>query len=191
MREAAVKVSKEEYRQRRRQLAGLLEADSVAVMAGRRHTGAFDIFRQNNEFFYVCGVDAPQSYLLIEGKSGKTTLYLPGRDAKMERSEGAMVNATDPSAAQFETGVDEVRHYDEFATDLVGSQVVYTPLEPGEGKQMCRDTVGHGRAANGLDPWDSSASREEAFVRDLKDKIRTAEIRDLLQDRSSRDGSRR
>ena len=70
--------TKQEYGERRRRLAAELENDSVAVLAGRIHTGAFDIFRQNNELFYLSGVDVPQSYLLIEGQAGKSTLYLPG-----------------------------------------------------------------------------------------------------------------
>jgi len=172
--------AKQEYSDRRRRLAAELERDAVAVLAGRIHTGAFDIFRQNNEFFYLCGVDAPQSYLLIQGQTGESTIYLPGRDAKMERSEGLMMNADEPDAAQLQTGVEQVRHYNQLANDLSGCNLIYTPLAPGEGQQMCRDTVGHGREANRLDPWDGSPSREEAFLVGLQDNSCDAEMRDLL-----------
>ena len=172
--------TKQEYGERRRRLAAELENDSVAVLAGRIHTGAFDIFRQNNELLYLSGVDVPQSYLLIEGQAGKSTLYLPGRDAKMERSEGAALNSDDPDSARVETGVEHVRNYDQLAKDLVGRNLIYTPLAPGEGKQMCRDTVGHGREANRLDPWDGSPSREESFLGGLQDNNSDAEVRDLL-----------
>ena len=172
--------TQQEYGDRRRRLAAELENDSVAVLAGRIDTGAFDIFRQNNELFYLCGVDVPQTYLLIEGQAGNSTLYLPGRDANMERSEGAVLNSDDPDSARVETGVEHVRNYDQLAKDLAGRNLVYTPLAPGEGKQMCRDTVGHGREANRLDPWDGSPSREEAFLGGLQDNNSDAEVRDLL-----------
>ena len=170
----------EEYAQRRRKLAATLEAGSVAVLAGRIQTGAFDIFRQNNEFLYLSGVDVPQSYLVIEGQSGETTLYLPGRDAKLERSEGAIANADDSEVAKASTGVDHVKHYEELAKDVANYAIVYTPLQPGEGKQMCRDTLTHGLAANDRDPWDGSVFRERAFVRDLSAKVSGLEVKDLV-----------
>jgi len=170
----------EEYAKRRRKLAATLEAGSVAVLAGRIQTGAFDIFRQNNEFLYLSGVDVPQSYLAIEGQSGETTLYLPGRDAKLERSEVAIVNADDPEAARLSTGVDHVKHYEQLANDVANYAIVYTPLQPGEGKQMCRDTLGHGLAANERDPWDDSVFREKSFARALSDKVAGLEVKDLV-----------
>jgi len=172
--------AKEEYARRRQDLAATLEAGSIAVVAGRIQTGAFDIFRQNNEFLYLSGVEVPQSYLSIEGKSGETTLYLPGRDAKLERSEGAIANADDPEAARLSTGVDHVKHHEQLANDLAKYAIVYTPLQPGEGKQMCRDTLSHGLAANDRDPWDSSVFREQAFVRDLSAKVTGIEVKDLV-----------
>ena len=173
-------VAKEEYRARRQRLVGELEADCVVLLAGRSHTGAFDVFRQNNEFYWLCGVALPHSYLAIDGRTGQSTLYLPSRDAKMERSEGAVANSDDPQMAQEQTGVDRVKSYGDLGKDLDGYNVIYTPLLRGEGKQMCRDTLTHGRESNRLDPWDSRLTREEAFLSSLQVNSPDAELRDLL-----------
>jgi len=55
------------------------------VIAGGSATGAFDLFRQTNEFYYLCGVEVPHAYLLLDGTMRWTTLYLPRRDPKLEK----------------------------------------------------------------------------------------------------------
>ena len=60
--------------------------DGVAVVLGTTEPPGEMPFRQNNQFFYLCGVTEPRSYLILDGRSKKTTLFLPPRNEQRERS---------------------------------------------------------------------------------------------------------
>src|SRR3982751_6641932 len=66
-----------EFAKRRARIAWEIGPDTAAVLRGGISTGAFDIFRQTNEFYYLSGVEVPHACLLIEGGTGNTILYLP------------------------------------------------------------------------------------------------------------------
>ena len=170
----------QEFNQRRQTLAGKMEAGSCAVIPGRGHTGAFDIFRQNNEMYYLCGVAVPQAYLVVEGETATTCIYLPGRDEKMERSEGVSLNCENAGEVQAATGISQVRSYHDLNRDLAERKVIYCPQVPGEGRQVCRDTMQHGRKVNLEDPWDGHLSREEQFLEKIATAVPQVEIRDLV-----------
>ncbi|MEO2022374.1 MAG: aminopeptidase P N-terminal domain-containing protein, partial [Pirellulaceae bacterium] len=138
------------------------------------------IFRQNNEFYYLCGMVVPQAYLVIEAQTGATTIYLPARDEKMERSEGVSLNSDSVAEVQAATGIAEVRSYHELATGLSGKGVIYCPQVPGEGRQVCRDTMQHGRQVHLEDPWDGRESREEQFMANVAGSVPDAVIRDVV-----------
>ena len=50
--------------------------DAVAVIQGAPEMSAEVAFRQNNQFFYLTGVEVPRAILLIDGKAKRSTLYL-------------------------------------------------------------------------------------------------------------------
>jgi Xaa-Pro aminopeptidase len=168
-----------EFAERRARVAEAIGPGAVAVLAGFGETGAFDLFRQSNDFYYLSGVEVPHAYLFIEGGSGRTCLYLPNRDAKHERSEGAQLNADDVDAARQLTGADAVRPLTALAQDLASATAIYLPSSPGEGRQACQDTLRYARKKAEADPWDGRPAREAHFA----DRIRTASpgatIRDL------------
>src|SRR5688572_12571036 len=116
-----------EFAARRSKLAALIGPCAVAVLAGLGDTGAFDLFRQGNEFYYLCGVEVPHAYLLIEGGSARTILYLPDRDPKHEHGEGPQLNADDPDTVRRLTSVDAVRPLGALAADLATAATVYAP----------------------------------------------------------------
>ena len=67
-----------EFSDRRAKVFDAIGDNALAVLQGAAPSGTFDIFRQANEFYYLCGVGVPYAYLLLDGKSRKTILYLPG-----------------------------------------------------------------------------------------------------------------
>lgn len=153
--------------------------DAKAVIAGGKATGAFDLFRQTNEFYYLCGVEVPQAYLLLDGKMRWTTLYLPRRDPKIERSEGPQLCSSEADRVRELTGVDEVKPLERLAEDLSEATVLYTPHAPAEGRQACRDTLLHARERTEADPWDARPSTEQWFQQKLMATCPTVEFRDL------------
>src|SRR4051812_48194461 len=89
----------EEFAARRQRIAEEIGRGAVAVLRGAISSGAFDVFRQTNELYYLSGVEVPHACLRIEGGTGGTTLYLPHGDAHTAASEGKELNADEPDLA--------------------------------------------------------------------------------------------
>jgi len=171
--------SGEEFRARRESLLEMTGREGVVVLAGAAATGAFDMFRQTNDFYYLCGVEVPQSYLLLDGRDQSSTLYLPPLDEKLERSEGAVLTSEDLGLARQVTGVDRVACYDMLLDDLAGVERAWTPFLPGERRQQCRDVVAHGVQARRQDPWDDWQSREQLFAARIREQVPGVELQDV------------
>lgn len=152
--------------------------NAVALLAGSPATGAFDLFRQNNEFYYLCGVEVPVAYLLIDGGRGRTTLYLAKRDPRQEESEGAQLSTEDFDLARKLTGVDDVRPLEALRADIAAASAIYLQHSPTEGKQACRDTLIDARKINALDPF-GCVPPEVWLEQQVRLAAPAAEVRDL------------
>ena len=158
--------SPDEFTNRRKKIFDEIGNDALAVVQGADPPlGSFDLFRQSNEFFYLCGVEVPYAYLLLDGKTQKTTLYLPGHNPGAERSEGPLLNSDDTERVKELTGVDEVKKPDAILKDLAGAQTIYTPQ---------RDANQGGNS----DPF-RRPNRLAYFIEQLKISSPKADIQDL------------
>jgi Xaa-Pro aminopeptidase len=168
-----------EFAARRRKVLSQIGEDAVAVLQGAGPVRAFEVFRQSNEFYYLCGVEVPQAYLLLDGREGTAHLYLPARDEGQVRSEGEMLSADDAELAQELTGVDGVHGLEKLREHIPDGGVIYVPHQPAEGRMSSRDALVGAKRRVAADPWDGEASREARFVGLLMDRMPRAEIRDL------------
>jgi len=99
----------EEFQARWEKLFDGIGSEAVAVVQGVGMTPGFIYPRQTNEFYYLCGVETPGSYLLLDGRSRTATLFLPPRNRRLESAEGRVLSADDVELARRLIGVDEVR----------------------------------------------------------------------------------
>ena len=129
-----------EFKQRRTELLDRLNGAS-ALIKGGEHSGSSDPFRQVNEFYYFCGIVRPHAYLLIDGRSRSTTLYLSERSAHEERDEGATIGAQDAGIVAASSGVDAVKTLDSVTADLKGIKDLYILQRDGEGRMSYQDTL--------------------------------------------------
>ena len=67
----------DEFRARREKLIDAIGDQAIAVLQGDEDSPAMGCFRQGNEFYYLCGIEVPHAYLLVNGKSRRSTLFLP------------------------------------------------------------------------------------------------------------------
>ena len=74
-----------EFCDRRSRVYDAMGQDAIGVLRGMPASGAFDLFRQHNDFYYLCGLEVPHAYLLLDARTRQTTLYLPPRDPHHER----------------------------------------------------------------------------------------------------------
>lgn len=173
-----------ELRARRERVAHAIADGAVALIAAAQAPRRSVRFRQTNEFYYLTGVAEPGAYALIDGGTGRTTLYLTGRDAHRERQEGPTLAAEDVEPARELTGADEVKPVGDLPAELArrlfrGRVAIHTPFAPGEGERQSRDALLNGSAARLADPLGSSVTREGALVTALAKAFPAAECRDL------------
>lgn len=175
----------EEFAERRAQIFDTIGDNAIAIVQGASYVDGFKVFRQSNQFYYLSGIEVPSAYLLLDGRSRKTTLYLPHADAGRERGEGEMLTAEDADEVKQLTGIDNVygvhlmaRHWMRYLTKTP-YPLLYTPLSPAEGAMQSRDEAVGGQGMIAADPWDGRPSREGQFVHLLRIRFPQFEIRDL------------
>jgi Xaa-Pro aminopeptidase len=171
---------KEEFAERRAKLFEKI-GDGVAVLQGTAETGNALKFRQNNQFYYLTGVEVPRAILLMDGRTRRSTLFLPARNERKERSEGPILSPG-PEAVRL-TGIEVVADRNDFAAALkeaaTGARPAYMPLRPEVLGGASASDPRERWAASAEDPWDGGKPRETLLV----DKVRAAapalDLRDL------------
>ena len=178
--------TRDEFAARRARVYDAIGRDGIAVVQGASGVPGFSVFRQSNEFYYLCGVESAHGYLLLNGRARTTTLYLPHRDAARERNEGKMLAAEDSVRLKQLTGVDAVRPLEQMAQDLTGADllrppamVLHTPLAPMETGNDSRDELLAAQARAASDPWEGRPSREAQFVQLVQQRFPQLTVRDL------------
>ena len=175
-----------DFQERRSQIFEVIGNNSIALIQGAASITGFKVFRQTNTFYYLCGLESEHAYLLLNGKTKTSTIYLPNRDKARESSQGKILSAEDADLIKKLTGVERVRGYWSLANDLVGTGLInrgapylYTPLSPAEIGNDSRDEILHGQARAASDPWDSQSTREARFKKLIIERFPQFEIRDL------------
>jgi Xaa-Pro aminopeptidase len=146
---------------------------AVAVLQGAPDTRAYAAFRQDNNFYYLTGVEVPNALLLLDASQHHSILFLPGRNEETERWEGSRL-LPGPETRRL-TGVDEVLELPQFEVELEKRtndlRNLYIPLSPQETSATSRDRALRHDSARQEDPWDGRPSRESAFERNLQAKL--------------------
>ncbi len=175
----------EEFAARRAKVYDAIGDKAFAVVQGAPSPAGYTRFRQSNDFYYLCGIEVPRAYLLLDGAARKTTLYLPHRDDGREKGEGRMLSAEDGDEVKKLSGVDAVYGTDLLAEQMLGKyhrgglRSLFTPLAPAEGASMSRDLALRSVAEVGSDPFDGLPSREGRFVTLVHERFPVFEVRDL------------
>lgn len=175
----------EEFRARHAKIFAQIGDNAIALVAGAPAAQGFQIFRQSNEFYYLCGVETPHAYILLNGRTRQTALYLPHTDPDRERNAGKLLSAEDAEKLRELTGVDAVYPVEDLSRHLSRLQVktpvptLYTPMLPWEGVESSRDELLYQQALIAADPWDGRPSREGWFVDKLRSRYPAFPIQDL------------
>jgi Xaa-Pro aminopeptidase len=153
---------------------------SVAALEGAPAPRAYIAFRQDNNFYYLTGVETPNALLLLDSVQNHTILFLPPRNKEEEKWDGPRL-FPGPEAAR-QTGIDEVLDLSRFKEELEKrkNKAVYIPFSPHETAATSRDRALKHDTARQTDSWDGRLSREAAFEKSLRTKLgRSLVIKDL------------
>jgi len=175
--------TRDELAGRRARIADAIGARSVALVQGAPTVHSSAIFRQSNELFYASGVVVPQAYLLVDGATRRSTLYLPHRDERRAAAEGDLLTAEDAEKTVALTGIEDVRGIEQLEPDLkvrgASIDAIYTPFQPAEGAAESRDGARRRNGDATADPWDGRQSREQLFIALIKSRVPGIEVKDL------------
>jgi Xaa-Pro aminopeptidase len=178
--------TKEEFAQRRSKILDAIGNNSIAVIVGASGLPGFSVFRQNNTFYYLSGIESPHAYLLLNGKNRQATIYLPHRDTDTENNQGKVLSAEDSELVKQLAGIDQVKGIEFLSADLVGTGLIrppapllYTEFSPAENGNDSRDELLYAQARSAADPWDGQPAREALFIHKLKERFPQFEIHDL------------
>ncbi|MBM3765991.1 MAG: M24 family metallopeptidase [Acidobacteria bacterium] len=178
----------EEFKARRAKVYDKIGNQAVAVVQGVSLTPGYNMPRQTNEFYYLCGLETPHSYLLLDGRSRKATLFVPRRNQRLEASEGRVLSAEDADQLKALTGVDDALDNDVMRTSNwlnippgrnPPPLTIYTLLSPSEGSAQSRFELQAANTSVLNDPWDSRIPREMQFASMLATRFPRAKIADL------------
>jgi len=65
--------TKEEFQTRREKVYQAIGSQAVALIQGSAKNPGQSVFRQNNDFYYLCGVETPHAYLFLDGTNQTST----------------------------------------------------------------------------------------------------------------------
>ncbi len=159
--------------------------DAVAIVPGGTQTNGFIYPRQTNEFYYLCGIETSGSYLLLDARTRKATLFLPPHNARLEAAEGKVLSAEDVDLVKEYTGADNVASVQTMIGDWLGAapaglpHAIYALFSPAEGVEQSRGELLGANQAIAWDSWDGRISREARFAELLHTRYPRSEVRDL------------
>ena len=187
----------EEFRARWTQIFDRLGDQAVAAVQGVPMTNGYQLPRQHNSFYYLSGIETPGSYIVLDGRTRRVTLYLPPRNAALEAAEGKVLSADDAELVRKLTGADEVLSTatmteNNWPIGAAGGrgggggrgapagprvQAIYAEFEPPEAYAQSRGELRTGDRSILNDPFDGRFARQQQFVARLTG--RAPEIRNL------------
>lgn len=171
----------EEFQARRQRLMDAIGPHAVAIVRGNEGMPGYQEFFQNNNTYYLSGVEAPGAILLLNGGSRETQLFLRPRNKAREMIEGPVL--TPGEQASRLTGIGQVYSVEDFGKSmsrLLGQRsTLYTPMAPQELEGMSRDLAERYNRELRRDPWDGRVAREAHFVALLRQEFPDVPIKDL------------
>ena len=154
--------------------------DGIAIMQGAELPEAFVKFRQDNNFYYLTGVEMPGAVLIIDGKAKTSLLFVPDKIPGDIKEEARIVPGT-ASASLYK--MDAVRSLTAFTATLNHyaslGQPFYLVSSPEETTEMTRDRGDALRVSRMNDPWDERIPKEVNFIHKIKERYPLVAVKDL------------
>jgi Xaa-Pro aminopeptidase len=176
---ASTPYDKAEYAARR---ARLLEKipDGAAIFLGAATPHSDVAFRQGHDFFYFTGVTIPDACLVIDATRRESVLFFT-MDEKTADGLGIPIDLVRSAVAY--TGIERVLPAEQFGPYLATlshrARTLYTMYKPEElGPENSNEKFNELQRSMTMNPWDGRLTRELQFVKQLKEKLPHAEVRD-------------
>lgn len=154
--------------------------DGILILQAAELPEAYIKFRQDNNFYYLTGVEIPDAVLIINGKSKQSTLLVPDHIPNDIKAE-AHIKPGSEAASEYKFNRIISKS---FMTDYLQSisetgQPFYLQQSPQETKEMSRDRCTMTRNNRLNDPWDGRISKEVNFYNKVKERFPATVVKDV------------
>lgn len=169
----------EDFEKRR---ARVLEkiGNGVAVLQGANAPEGYLKFRQDNNFYYLTGVETPGAVLILNGKTKTSTLLVPDQVSNDIKVEARITPNSGAAPIYKFTNVVSKNNMTTQLTNLYMTGAdFYVLTTPEEQSQMTRSRCLSHRTAIANDPWDGRISKEVAFINNLKNRFPLIQVKSL------------
>lgn len=166
----------DELKSRRQRIATQIGPDARLLITGAppvAHDHAF----QDANFYYFCGLETVHSYLLIDGDTGHTQLFLPSRTT-MDGEPENKLGFEDDQLIRDRLRIDRVVSVSELTPALAGTRVLYLPhAEPEGGGATGFRAIGCAKLREEHE-WDQAEPNHKRLMRLLRERVPGIELRD-------------
>ena len=177
--------SPEEFAERRDKVYDAIGEKSIAILQGAPSPEGYLDFRQNNEFYYLSGIESPDAYLILNGQTREATVYLYTRKDRREYGEGKILSLEDEDLVKELSGIDNVGSYSDLLNDLdrfnsnSGISTLYTPQSPYEEVAMTRSMANRSIEDMKANPLDTRLPRHQNFIQEIQKRAPDLEVKNL------------
>ncbi|HMK02771.1 MAG TPA: Xaa-Pro peptidase family protein [Ferruginibacter sp.] len=171
--------SPEDFAARRKKIMEKI-GDGVAVLVGAELPEAYIKFRQDNNFYYLSGVEVPDAVLIIDGKNKQSYLLVPDNMSNDIKTEAWIKPGAEAATAyKFDRVMSK-----SWLTNMLHQyadrrQSFFIQQSPQELAEMSRDRCTQIRSARLNDPWDGRISKEVTFYNKIKERFPANAVNDL------------
>ena len=154
--------------------------DGVAIFLGAELPEAFVRFRQDNNFYYLTGVEAPDAVLILDGRDQTSRLIIPDKTSG-DIKEEARIEPGKEAAELYKMDRVSARSNMTYILNQVleGDRDVFLYLGPEEIAMMSPDGSAKLRRKRLDDPWDGRIPRETQFASLLKSRYPAIRVKDV------------
>lgn len=171
--------SAEDFNTRRKKIMEQI-GDGVAILHGASLPEGYIKFRQDNNFYYLSGVETPDAVMILDGRNKRSTLMVPDELYKDIRREARITPGEDAAKEyKFDMVVSKSR-FGYFLQGLANSNAtLYVSFTPEEMQEMCRDRSLQQNVRRMNDAWDGRVSKETNFINRLRERYPAITIKNL------------
>ena len=153
---------------------------SVAIMFGAELPEPFIKFRQDNNFYYLTGVEMPDAVLILDGRNKTSTLLVPDRIPGDIKDEARIQSGSEAASLYKMDSVISRSKLTSVLESLAStSPTFYLQTGTEEEAEMTRDRSNAVWTTRKQDPWDGRIPRQLQFINTIKNKFPAVVVKDL------------
>jgi len=170
--------SADELAQRRGRLAEAIGPDAKALILSAPPQPSEGMNAQDASFYYLTGLETCHSYLLIDGGTGRSRVFMPSRTT-MPGEDHNKLGHEDADLIKDRLKFDHVAPGEQLTEALRGTETIFTILAEWEGGGA--DFFGANGAAKrrAAEEWDAAEPRAQRIERLLKEKLPGVTVEDV------------